>query len=109
MLEDNTDKIIEQYNQAMESIMKEIAIVGLAQIQYLTPVDTGNLRRSYAYKTAHEGRTYHVVFGTNIPYAIYVEMKPEARGGRPHLRRAIQSEVQEFEQIIIKHLSRIGK
>ena len=109
MLIDNTDKIIEQYNQAMENIMKEIAMVGLAQIQYLAPVETGNLRRSYAYKTAHEGRTYYVVFGTNISYAIYVEMKPEAHGGRPHLRKAVQSEVQEFEQIIIKHLKQVGK
>lgn len=109
MLKDNTNKIIEEYNRALENAINEIAMVGLAQIQLDTPVLTGNLRRSYTYKIFIENKHFVVVFGTNIPYSIYLELKPQSNGGRPHLRPALQSEVEEFKQILIKHLNTIGK
>lgn len=109
MLIDNTDKIIQQFNNAMRDAFNEIGITGTAQIQALAPVDTGNLRRSYAYKVSIGSKDFVVVFGTNITYAVYVEMKPEARGGRPHLRKVIESEIEEFNKILRKHLQRVGK
>ena len=108
MLVNNFKKAKDKYKQAMESAAREVGITGTAAIQALAPVDTGNLRRSYGYRFEVQGKTYVVYFGTNVDYAVYVEMKPESRGGRPHLRRAIQSEVNEFKEIVAKHLSSLG-
>jgi hypothetical protein len=108
LLVNNFKKAKDKYKQAMESAAKEVGITGTAAIQAIAPVDTGTLRRSYGYRVEGQDKTYVVYFGTNVDYAIYVEMKPESRGGRPHLRRAIQSETNEFKDIVAKHLSSLG-
>lgn len=97
-----------QISQALDSACNEIGVSGTAQVQSNTPVKTGNLRRSYGYKVSSDGKIYAVVFGTNVDYAVYVEMKPESRGGRPHFRRAIEGEIEEFNKILAKHLEKVG-
>lgn len=38
-----------------------------------TPVDTGHLRNSFHAETTVRGKTVHVVVGSNVEYAVYVE------------------------------------
>jgi HK97 gp10 family phage protein len=109
MFKDNTNAIINQINEAVRNALEEIAKIGLAEIQLTAPVDTGNLRRSYSYKVKFNNKSFVIKWGTNIPYAIYVEMKPQSRGGRPHLRKAIMGEIEEFNKILRKHLAKVGK
>lgn len=114
MLVKNFNAAKQQINGAIMAACEEIGKAGTGQIQAIAPIDTGNLRRSYGYKIEAQNKTYVIMFGTNIVnekgecYAIFVEMKPESRGGRPHLRKAIESEINEFIGIISKHLGRIG-
>lgn len=108
MLINNFNKVRKQINESILAACNEIGITGTAQIQSNAPVRTGNLRRSYGFKVNSDGKTYVVVFGTNVDYAVYVELKPESRGGRPHFRRAIEGELEEFNKILAKHLGKVG-
>lgn len=108
MLIKNFDKVRKQINESILTACNEIGITGTAQVQANAPVKTGNLRRSYGFKVNSGDKTYVVTFGTNVDYAVYVEMKPESRGGRPHFRRAIDGELEEFNKILAKHLGKVG-
>lgn len=108
MLVKNFNQAKRQISTAIMGACEEIGIAGIAQTQAMAPVLTGNLKRSYGYKIQHNDKAYVIVFGTNVDYAIFVEMKPESRGGRPHFRRAIESEINEFSDILDKYLRRVG-
>lgn len=116
MLTKNFNGAKQQLNLAIMEACEEMAKVGTAQIQAIAPVGSlergdphpGNLRRSYGYRIENQGKAYVIMFGSNVDYAIYVEMKPESRGGRPHLRKAIESEIDEFRGILSRHLGGIG-
>lgn len=108
MLIKNFNAAKQQLGAACMAACEEMGKTGTGQIQAIAPVLTGNLRRSYGYKIENQGKVYVIMFGTNVDYAIYVEMKPESRGGRPHLRKAIESEINEFQSILVKHLGGIG-
>lgn len=108
MLIRNFSTAKQQLTLAITAACEEMGRAGTGQIQAIAPVLTGNLRRSYGYKIENQGKTYVIMFGTNIDYAIYIEMKPESRGGRPHLRKAIESEIDEFQRILSMHLGGIG-
>lgn len=108
MLVNNFGNVKEQINNNILAACEEIGKTGTGAVQTTSPVKTGNLRRSYGYKVQSSGKTFVVVIGTNIDYAIFVEMKPESRGGRPHLRKAVESEINEFNNILVKHLRKVG-
>lgn len=70
------------------------------------PVDTGNLRNSITH--AVEGNDAYI--GTNVEYAVYVEMGTGRRGGwsqdiagqaaQPYIRPAIENHMSEYEDIL---------
>lgn len=101
--EDNTDIIDNHIKNAVKVALKEMGIKAKAEIKSNCPVDTGALRRSYKYKC--EGFT--VTVGTSLDYAIYVEFKPENKGGRPHFRRSLESLEREFVSILKRALGGI--
>lgn len=99
---DNTDIIINKMREAIKKSMKEIGIVGVAEIKANCPVKSGKLRSSYIY----EADDFSVTIGVSkkINYAIYVEFKPTNRGGRPHFRKPIESKKSEFQAILERNL-----
>lgn len=103
MLVDNTDEIIEKLEQAVRDACNEIGIVGTEQVKLNCPVDTGKLRRSYEY----ESEDTSVTIGTSLDYAEHVEFKPTNQGGRPHFRISIESSIDDFKNILEKHLGGI--
>lgn len=47
MIVDNTDQIINKIKEAIKKSLKEMGIVGVAEVKANCPVDTGKLRGSY--------------------------------------------------------------
>lgn len=66
------------------------------------PVDTGNLRNSLTH--TQEGDRTEVI-GTNVSYAPYVELGTRRQSAQPYLKPAVADHVDEYRQIIEKHLS----
>ena len=59
--------------ELLESAAKKVAARHLATIIKNTPVDTGNLRRSWEVDVKEEANGYLVTISTEIEYALYVE------------------------------------
>ena len=100
MIIDNTDQIINKIREAIKKSLKEMGIVGVAEVKANCPVDTGKLRGSYTYITDN----FSVTIGTTLDYAIHLEFKPTNRGGRPHFRRSMESQIGEFKAILERKL-----
>ncbi|MDU3337955.1 HK97 gp10 family phage protein [Paraclostridium bifermentans] len=100
MIIDNTDQIIDKIRAAVKKSLKEMGIVGVAEVKANCPVNKGKLRGSYTYIAEN----FSVEIGTKLDYAIYVEFKPSNRGGRPHFRRSMESQIGEFKAILERNL-----
>jgi HK97 gp10 family phage protein len=55
------------------------------------PVDTGNLRRSYATQLARPEDRPNATVGTNVDYAMFVEFGTSRGRAQPHLGPALES------------------
>ena len=63
----------------------------LNRARSLCPVDTGNLRGSLTYEIARDGTDITARVGTNVPYAVHVEMGTKHMAAQPFLRPALDA------------------
>lgn len=61
----------------------------------LTPVDTGNLQRSYRVEEVSESK---VTVGTDVEYAPFVEFGTSRQSAQPHFIPAFAQSAETFEQ-----------
>lgn len=61
------------------------------EAKHLCPVDTGRLRSSITNGLAVDGRGLHAKVGTNVDYAIYVELGTRFAHAQPFLRPALRA------------------
>ena len=66
------------------------------------PVDTGRLRNSITH-IVDEG-TRHVIIGTNVEYAPYVELGTRHQKPQPFLKPAANDHYSTYKGIFLKHL-----
>jgi HK97 gp10 family phage protein len=62
-----------------------------ATAKRLCPVDTGRLRSSINHQLAHDGQGLLALVGTNVEYAIFVELGTSRTRPQPFLRPALRS------------------
>lgn len=101
---DNTDKFLRNYNVILKDALREIGIIGVAEVQSNCPVDTGTLKRSYTY----ENKDFNIEIGTTVDYSVFVEFKPKNQGGRPHLRSSLERKESDFLKILKRKLGEIN-
>ncbi len=135
IVEDNTDKIIDEKDQACARALYAIGLKAETYATKLCPVGTpestgqkgyrgGTLRQSITFESDDESMT----LGTNVEYAPYVELgtgpnftpppeweqfdAPKGKGlghgyvtARPFIRPAISDHLDEYQQIIENELS----
>lgn len=106
----NIPDVILQIEEITKESLKEIGVTVKANMQSNCVVgkntpSPGNLRRSHAYKVGKD----HVKVGItpNAPYGVYVEFKPYSKGGRPWMRKTVQTNIPLIKSIITKHLGGI--
>ncbi len=68
---------------------KAVQVEGAAK--RLCPVDTGRLRSSISHELAVDGRGLVAFIGTNVEYAIYVELGTRFQPAQPYLRPALRA------------------
>lgn len=102
----NIPGVIIALEELTKGSLKEIGVTVKADMMANCKVDTGNLRRSHAYRVSED----HVKIGVTpaASYGVYVEFKQENKGGRPWMRRTLQEDTDKIKQIIAKHLSKVG-
>ena len=70
--EDNREAIANAIDRALVAALEEVGLVAEGYAKRACPVDTGRLRNSITHIV--DERTRHVVIGTNVEYAPYVEL-----------------------------------
>lgn len=81
-----------QHKKRMENAiiiaLRQCALLVEAEAKRICPVDTGRLRASITYEIDENGLIARV--GTNVEYAIYVEMGTWKMVAQPYLRPALE-------------------
>ena len=84
-------------------VLRALEAVGLQAEMYVklvTPVDTGRLRNSMSHVVDRD----RVYIGTNVEYAVYVELGTSRMAGRHMIQNGVGNHIQEYKQIIERFL-----
>lgn len=100
--EDNREAIANAIDRALVAALEEVGLVAEGYAKRACPVDTGRLRNSITH-IVDEG-TRHVVIGTNVEYAPYVELGTRHQKPQPYLKPAAEDHESTYRSIFRKHL-----
>lgn len=89
-------------SNVLQKACEEIGITKVADIQAITPVDTGSLRRSISFDKVINKNTAVITFGSDLIYAAKVEFK-----NKSYLRAAFNDN--KVQEILLKHLKGLVK
>lgn len=93
-------KISEQIDRALEAI--GLYVEGEAKLN--APVDTGNLRGSIDHKVNDD----HVIVGTNVEYAVYVEKGTSKKKAQPYLTPAAEENIENIKRLAQRYLNEVS-
>lgn len=99
---DNREAIADAIDLALVAALEEVGLVAEGYAKRACPVDTGRLRNSITH-IVDEG-TRHVVIGTNVEYAAYVELGTTRQKPQPYLKPAAEDHASTYSSIFRKHL-----
>lgn len=97
VVEDNTDKVIEELELAMTRALEAIGIEAEGDAADLCPVDTGRLKNSITHTIDAGDKT--AVIGTNVEYAEYVHNGTRRQTAQPFLTDAATHNVAKYRKI----------
>ena len=97
---DMTDYAINQCKEKINRAMEKIGQRAVGYSKFMCPVDTGRLRSSIT----HAVGTNEVMIGTNVEYAIYVELGARGRRPIPFIRDSIANHISEYQGIFDSEL-----
>lgn len=100
--QDNREAIADAIDRALVAALEEVGLVAEGYAKRACPVDTGRLRNSITH-IVDEG-TRHVVIGTNVEYAPYVELGTRHQKAQPYLKTAAEDHASTYKGIFRKHL-----
>lgn len=100
--EDNREAIANAIDRALVAALEEVGLVAEGYAKRACPVDTGRLRNSITH-IVDEG-TSHVIIGTNVEYAPYVELGTRRQKPQPFLKPAAEDHASTYKGIFLKHL-----
>lgn len=101
-LVDNSDIIREATKEAIERGLVAVGMAAESRAKMACPVDTGRLRNSIT--NAVKGDTVYI--GTNVEYAVYVEMGTVHTPAQPYLRPAVENHVDSYRNILLTQLNK---
>lgn len=100
--QDNREAIADAIDRALVAALEEVGLVAEGYAKRACPVDTGRLRNSITH-ILDEG-TRHVIIGTNVEYAPYVELGTRRQKKQPFLKPAANDHYSTYKGIFLKHL-----
>lgn len=107
IVKDNTESAVNAIKIGIAAAMAKIGAMAESDVKkYMTDndiVDTGRLRNSITNQVDNDGKS--VVIGTNVEYAMYVELGARGRSPRPYLRNTITNNQQKYADVLKQELS----
>lgn len=99
-VEDHTEEVLDGIRQAKARALEKIGLAAEGYAKRLCPVDTGNLRNSITHDTDDEA----AYIGTNVEYAVYVEMGTVNTPAQPYLKPAAADHMERYRNILKSEL-----
>ena len=117
---DNSDKVLKATNEQIMAALEAIGLKCEGYAKKLCPVDTGRLRNSITHEARPSEKAVYI--GTNVEYAVYVEMGHFQEVGRyvpaigarlvspyvagkPYIKPAATQHTDEYKKIAEYYLS----
>ena len=116
----NADRILEEFHEQIDVALETIGLAAEGYAKRLCAVDTGRLRNSvtYATSTKHSAgespakppdyethgtaEENSVYLGTNVEYAVYVELGTRLTPAQPFLKPAVADHADQYQKIVSK-------
>ena len=107
----NIDNIQNNFNEDLENLIKKYGVYLFANTKKLTPVDTGQLIRSWQLK--YKKGDLSIRLYNNTEYGIYVEYGHRIRGRKPYegaymLKTSFEKTEKKFTNDLEKLLKKYG-
>ena len=99
-VEDHTEEVLDSIERAKARALEKIGLVAEGYAKRLCPVDTGRLRNSITHATDDEA----AYIGTNVEYAVYVEMGTVNTPAQPYLKPAATDHMERYRNILKSEL-----
>ena len=98
--DDHTDDVLDGIDGAKARALEKIGLVAEGYAKRLCPVDTGRLRNSITHTTDDDA----AYIGTNVEYAVYVEMGTVNTPAQPYLKPAAADHMEKYRSILKSEL-----
>lgn len=99
-IESHLPEVQDAVEDAVTKALEEIGLTAEGYAKKKCPVDTGRLRNSIS----HAAKEQTVYIGTNVEYAVYVEMGTKNTKSQPYLRPAITEHKDTYRAIVKRNL-----
>lgn len=97
---DNTNQVLSALKNAKKRGLEAIGLVAEGHAKKITPVDTGRLRNSIAHAVSGDS----AYIGTNVEYALPIELGSRGREGHHMLKRAATEHIDEYKRLLTDSL-----
>ena len=94
----NANEVLEEFHEQIDVALETIGLVAEGYAKRLCPVDTGRLRNSISHAVDNNA----AYIGTNVDYAVYVEMGTVKTRAQPYLKPAIVDHTDQYQEIVNK-------
>lgn len=99
-IESHLPEVQDAVEDAVTKALEEIGLTAEGYAKKKCPVDTGRLRNSIS----HAAKEQTVYIGTNVEYAVYVEMGTKNTKSQPYLRPAVTEHKDTYRAIVKRNL-----
>jgi HK97 gp10 family phage protein len=100
MYESNRQNVERRIQEQIERALTAIGLYVEGEAKLRCPVDTGNLRGSID----HKAKTDHVVIGTNVEYALFLEKGTQRQKAQPYLTPAVEENTNNIRAITEEYM-----
>ena len=105
----NIDNIQNNFYEDLENLIKKYGVLLFKNTKMKTPVDTGQLRRSWQLK--YKKGDLYIRLYNNTEYGLYVEYGHRTRGGKSYIEGAymLKKTFEKTEEKFMKDLENVLK
>lgn len=97
VIKDNSEEFLKALPEQIEQALTAIGLTAESYAKQECPVDTGRLRNSITH--AVETGEQAVYIGTNVEYAVFVELGTSRMKPRPYLKPAATEHSAEYKSL----------
>lgn len=93
------DQVLEAMKLCKKEFCEGVGTLVVAEAQSITPVDTGNLRRSEVYEVMPNNEGVYIGVTPNAPHGLYVEKGTSTQKAQPYLEPGATNSVPKIVKV----------